>query len=239
MNTGGVTYKQGVVSAAKPGFCRVRFDDLDGLATAWLPVIHHKTQDDKVIWTLDIGEHVACLMDCNMEDGCIVGAIYSEADTPPVASADKFRVQFKDGGSFEYDRSNGAMNVVCKGVANLTAGGAATVKATSITLDTPVATVNLTAGGAVTVKATSITLDTPVATCTGQLVVEGLLAYQGGMAGSGGGAATIQGNVTVQGDLAIQGDIKAKSVKTVAGIDLGNHHHTAQGSSAATTPAQN
>lgn len=123
MNTGGVTYKQGIVAEAKPGFCRVRFDDLDELATAWLPVIHHKTQDDKVIWTLDIGEHVACLMDSNMEDGCIVGAIYSEADTPPVASADKFRIQFKDGGSVEYDRSSGAMNVVCKGVANLTAGG--------------------------------------------------------------------------------------------------------------------
>lgn len=60
MNTGGVKYKQGIVSAAKPGFCRVRFDDIDGLESAWLPVIHHKTQDDKAIWTLDVGEHVSC-----------------------------------------------------------------------------------------------------------------------------------------------------------------------------------
>ncbi len=185
MNTGGVRYKQGIVSAAKPGFCRVRFDDIDGLESAWLPVIHHKTQDDKAIWTLDVGEHVACLMDSNMEDGCIVGAIYSEADVPPVASADKFRMQFKDGGSFEYDRSSGAMNVVCKGVANLTAGGA------------------------VTVKAPSVTLDTPEATCTGKLTVKGLLTYQGGMAGSGGSgsAATIQGNVNVQGNISASGTI--------------------------------
>lgn len=186
MNTGGVTYKQGLVAEAKPGFCRVRFDDLDELVTAWLPVIHHKTQDDKVIWTLDIGEHVACLMDSQMEDGCVVGAIYSEADTPPVASADKFRVQFKDGGSFEYDRSNGAMNVVCKGVANLTAGGATTV------------------------KAPAITLDTPEATCTGKLTVQGLLTYQGGMAGSGGtggAAASIQGNIKVTG-----GDVQADTI---------------------------
>lgn len=161
MNTGGVKYKQGIVSAAKPGVCRVRFDDIDGLESAWLPVIHHKTQDDKAIWTLDVGEHVACLMDSNMEDGCIVGAIYSEADVPPVASADKFRMQFKDGGSFEYDRSSGAMFVVCKGVANLTAGGA------------------------VTVKAPSVTLDTPETTCTGKMTVKGNVSVQGNIGASG------------------------------------------------------
>lgn len=149
MTTGGVRYKQGIVAETRPGFCRVRFDDIDGLVSAWLPVIHHKTQDDKVIWTLDIGEQVACLMDGHLEDGCIVGAVYSDADTPPVASADKFRIQFADGGSFEYDRKSGemhvvcmgAMNVVCKGVANITADGAATVQAPSITLDTPEAVV--------------------------------------------------------------------------------------------------
>lgn len=197
MNTGGVKYKQGIVSAAKPGFCRVRFDDIDGLESAWLPVIHHKTQDDKAIWTLDVGEHVACLMDSNMEDGCIVGAIYSEADVPPVASADKFRMQFKDGGSFEYDRSSGAMNVVCKGVANLTAGDA------------------------VTVKAPSVTLDTPEATCTGKMTVKGLLTYQGGMAGSGGSgsAATIQGNVSVQGNISASGTIMD------AGGNSNHHSH--------------
>ena len=135
MSTGGVTYKPGIVAEAKPGFARVRFDDLDALVTSWLPVIHQKTQDDKVIWTLDIGEQVACLMDSYMEDGCIVGAIYSDIDAPPVASKDKFHVSFKDGGSFEYDRSDGSMTVTIKGNANITVNGNVFVKAKKATVD--------------------------------------------------------------------------------------------------------
>lgn len=100
-----------------------------------MPVVHHKTQDDKVIWTLDLGEHVACLMDANMEDGCIVGAIYSAADVPPVDSADKFRMQFKDGGSLEYDRSSGAMSVNVIGNATIIVGGNALIKAKKATVD--------------------------------------------------------------------------------------------------------
>lgn len=127
----------------------MRFDDVDSLVTAWLPLLHPKTFADQVVWTLDVGEHVGCILDEFMEDGCVLGAIYSDADAPPVSSPDKFRLQFKDGGSVEYDRSSGAMNIVCKGVANLTADGD------------------------VTVKAPSVTLDTPQTTCTGKLTVEG------------------------------------------------------------------
>ncbi|HCE6987353.1 TPA: phage baseplate assembly protein V [Pseudomonas aeruginosa] len=186
MATGGVRYKQGIVAESRPGFARVRFDDVDGLVTAWLPVLHPKTFADQVVWTLDAGEHVGCILDEFMEDGCILGAIYSDADAPPVSSPDKFRLQFKDGGSVEYDRSSGAMNIVCKGVANLTADGD------------------------VTVKAPSVTLDTPQTTCTGKLTVEGLLSYNGGMVGkggSGGAAASISGTVEVTG-----GDVKADEI---------------------------
>ena len=132
-----------------------------------------------------------------MEDGCILGAIYSDADAPPVSSPDKFRLQFKDGGSVEYDRSNGAMNIVCKGVANLVADGD------------------------VTVKAPSVMLDTPQTTCTGQLTVEGMLTYKGGMAGSGGSgaAATIQGNVQVDGNIDASGSIMD------AGGNSNHHSH--------------
>ena len=210
MNTGGVTYKNGLVAEAKPGFCRVRFDDLDGLVTAWLPVIHHKTQDDKVIWTLDIGEHVACLMDSYMEDGCIVGAIYSEADTPPVASADKFRIQFRDGGSFEYDRSSGAMSVNVLGSAEITVGGSATINVF----------------GNVFVKAARATVDAACDFLQLCKFVGGAL-FPGGVGGGAGVGSTIPGT------------IKAESVMSAAGVDLDGHHHTAQGSSAATSAAQN
>ena len=143
-----MTYKTGIVAEGKPGFARVKFADLDNLVTQWLPVAHLKTKEDKTIFTLDEGEHVACLMDAVMEDGCIVGAIYSEVDVPPVSSPDKFRVQFKDGGSFEYDRLSGAMAVV--------AIGPVTVTAPNVTLQSPQVTCagNLTVQGNVSVDGT-------------------------------------------------------------------------------------
>lgn len=194
--TGGVSYKTGIVVESKPGFARVRFHDIDGLVTAWLPVIHPKTLQDKVVWTLDVGEQVSCLLDEFMEDGCILGAIYSDPDTPPVSSKDKFHLAFKDGGSIEYDRASGAMTVVCKGV------------------------VNVTADGAVTIKAPSVTLDTPQTTCTGKLTVNGLLTYQGGMSGSGGGAAA-----SIKGNVLVDGNIEATGTVIDAGGNTNHHSH--------------
>jgi phage baseplate assembly protein V len=209
MMVGGVTYKSGLVADAKPGFARVRFDDLDELVTDWLPVIHLKTQDDKVIWTLDIGEHVACLMDAYMEDGCIVGAIYSQVDTPPVSSKTKFAVRFKDGGLFEYDRSNGSMTIVAKGSANVSVGGDATV----------------TVAGNAFVTAAKATVDAIcdfLKLCTFKA---GAL-FPGGVGGSGGVGTTIPGTV------------QAESIKTAGGIDLDGHHHTEQGNGKPTSAAQ-
>lgn len=134
---GSARYKTGVVTAAKPGFARVQFPDLDGMVSDWLPVIFPKTLKDKVVWTLDRGEHVACLMDGTMEDGCIIGAIYSGADAPPVVSPDVYRTQFKDGGVIEYNRASGAMNVVCKGALTVICGATVTVQAPSVVIDTP------------------------------------------------------------------------------------------------------
>ena len=209
INTGGVRYKQGIVAEAKPGFSRVRFDDIDGLVSAWLPVIHHKTQADKVIWTLDIGEHVACLMDANMEDGCIVGAVYSEADAPPVVSADKFRIQFRDGGYFEYDRSTGAMAAHAVGGASITVGGDASV----------------TVGGNVILKAAKVTVDAACDFLRLCKFIGGAL-FPGGMGGGGGVGTTIPGTV------------QAQTVMTAAGIALDGHHH-AEHDGPATGPAQN
>ena len=70
----------------------------------WLPVVFAKTQDDKAYWIPDIGEQVVCLMDLRDEAGAVLGAIYSSADVPPVNSADKFHLGFKDGARFDYDR---------------------------------------------------------------------------------------------------------------------------------------
>ena len=196
-NTGGVSYKEGIVKAAKPGFARVQFPDLDGLLSDWLPLVVKKSLKDRECLTLDVGEHVACILDENFEAGCVLGAIYSDADKAPVESPDKMHFSFFDGGLFEYDRSSGTLTIVTTGP------------------------VNVTAEGPVTVKAPKVTIDAPQTTCTGNLLVKGKLTYQGGMAGSGGAgaAAVIDGNVQVNGNVNASGSIMD------AGGNSNHHSH--------------
>ncbi len=54
----------------------------------------------------DIGEQVVCLMDQNIEEGVILGAIYSGLDEVPVISKDKIKIKLEDGSDFEYDKKN-------------------------------------------------------------------------------------------------------------------------------------
>ena len=100
------TFRVGIVQAQDPAHAKVRvvFPDYDEMISWWLPVVFAKTQNDKVYWIPDIGEQVVCLMDLRDEAGAVLGAIYSSADTPPVNSADKFHLAFKDGAHFDYDR---------------------------------------------------------------------------------------------------------------------------------------
>lgn len=99
-------YKTAIVSAVDEGSHRVRVElpDLDGLETGWLIVLATKTLDDKEYWLPDVGEQVAVLLDNQGEDGCVLGAVYSDVDTVPVASKHKWHRRFKDGSTFEYDR---------------------------------------------------------------------------------------------------------------------------------------
>ena len=100
------TFRVGIVQAQDPAHAKVRvvFPDYDEMISWWLPVVFAKTQNDKLYWIPDIGEQVVCLMDLRDEAGAVLGAIYSSADTPPVDSADKFHLAFRDGAHFDYDR---------------------------------------------------------------------------------------------------------------------------------------
>lgn len=130
-------YKVGVVSEIDPATCtaRVRFDDLDGLETMRLPVGVRKSLKDKSYWMPDVGEHVACLLDANAETGVILCAIYSDADTPPVSSADKHHILFADGTWVDYDRSTGHMEVNCVNTVTVQAVSRITLRAPIIVLD--------------------------------------------------------------------------------------------------------
>ena len=100
-------FRVGLVKTQDVTNCRVRvsFPDRDQMTSWWLPVVVPKTEADKAYWLPDVGEQVVCMMDEHDEDGAVLGAIYSTADTTPVQSADKVHWSFKDGTSLEYDRA--------------------------------------------------------------------------------------------------------------------------------------
>jgi phage baseplate assembly protein V len=100
-------YRVGIVKVQDAANARVRviFPDHDQMESWWLPVVFAKTQNDKMYWMPEVGEQVVCMMDEYDEDGAVLGAVYSVADRPPVASADKVHWTSKDGAVFEYDRS--------------------------------------------------------------------------------------------------------------------------------------
>lgn len=111
------------------GRVRVAFPDRDNLLSYWLPIVVPKSQNDKAYWIPDIGEQVVCLMDEHDEDGCVLGAIYSVVDTPPVSSADKWHVTFKDGAEIEYDRAQHALSITLPAGATVSVGaGSSTIQ---------------------------------------------------------------------------------------------------------------
>ncbi|AOJ06389.1 phage baseplate assembly protein V [Burkholderia mayonis] len=192
----GATVRFGTVSASKPGFARVRLADLGNLRTMWLPIAYPKTQNDQCCWTYDEGEQVAVLMDGRGEDGVILGAIYSDADKPPVSDPNKFVARFKDGATLEYDRATHVL--ACRGM-------------TQVVVDAG-AEIVLRAGAKVTVVA-------PEAEFSANVTVKGKLSYEGGMAGSGGGGSSIRGNVKVDGNIDATGSIMD------AGGNSNHHSH--------------
>ncbi|PHV00158.1 phage baseplate assembly protein V [Iodobacter sp. BJB302] len=193
----GVTLKFGIVLASKPGFARISLPDTDNLRTMWLPIAYPKTQDDECYWTYDTGEHVALLLDAQGEDGVIIGAIFSDADTPPVTDSNKFGIRFNDGAMLEYDRQTHTLSV------------------------TGVSKVIVEASTTIVLKAGSkVTIDSPEAQFTGRLQVDGLLTYLGGLEGGGGDGSKFTGRVDVDGDVHATG-----SIIDVAG-NSNNHSHT-------------
>jgi phage baseplate assembly protein gpV len=105
---GNPPFRLGIVQQVDAEAARVRvtFPDYDAMLSWWLPIVVMKSQNDKAYWMPDIGEQVVCLMDLRDEAGAVLGSIYSAEDTPPASSADKWRLQFRDGTSVEYDRSS-------------------------------------------------------------------------------------------------------------------------------------
>ncbi len=106
-------YLVGIINALDPSAmkARVKFPDKEGLVSAWLPVVTTFAQENRSYRMPDTGEQVACLMDDNLEAGCIVGSIYGGSEKPPETSADVLAVHFSDGTVIRHDRKEKTLTV--------------------------------------------------------------------------------------------------------------------------------
>jgi len=115
----------GLVSSIDAEKCtaKVVFHEKDDLVSHDMPVIQRQTLKNKDYQMPDIGEHVLCLCLPNgLEQGFIIGSLYSKADVPPVINKDKRHIKFEDGTTIEYDRKSHTLTVnMQSGTANITA----------------------------------------------------------------------------------------------------------------------
>jgi len=107
------------------GLVRVELDD-DALVSYWLSPAHLTTRNARAFAPLAIGEHVACLFDENLEDGVVLGAIYSAADRPEGDAARTF-LDFLSGVSVEYDADAQALIITNSAVSVTVADNKVTI----------------------------------------------------------------------------------------------------------------
>jgi phage baseplate assembly protein V len=100
---------------AKAMKARVLFPDKEGLVSPFMPLVVSWAQENRAYRMPDMGEQVACLMDDNLESGCIVGSIYGGSETPPEESGDVAAVHFSDGTVVRHDRASKTLSVQCAG----------------------------------------------------------------------------------------------------------------------------
>lgn len=106
-------FKRGIIKELdfKKGRAKVEFSDEDGNLSYWLNVNQSSTGANKSYSMPDKGSQVNCLVDWDGEDGCIMGAVWSEKDKPPTENGDLEYKKFASGAEVIVDRKTGAMTI--------------------------------------------------------------------------------------------------------------------------------
>jgi phage baseplate assembly protein V len=106
-------FKRGIVKEIDPARARVRveFADEDGNVSFWLNVNQPAAAGNKAYWMPDVGAQVNCLMDWDGEDGCVLGALYSEADAPPTTDGDAIHIRTSAGMEIIISKGGGTLTV--------------------------------------------------------------------------------------------------------------------------------
>lgn len=194
------------IDAAK-GLARVHFDE-DGIVSDWLPITVPKAMEDSFSFFPDINEHVACVMDEHADNGVIIGSLYNSQTQPNGGNPNKWRVRFKDGTVIEYDRAAHKLYVDAQGQVEIKATGAVKVDGQSTVDVIAQGAVKIETASTVTLKATSVTIDSPMTECTGVLKAASIMTVGGGAMTSSGNI-TASGDIkTTGGDVENSGGIK-------------------------------
>ena len=124
-------YRHGIIEEidARTGRARVRFPQHQDLISGWLDVLQRSTQGDQDYWMPRKGNQVACLLDGRLEDGCVLGCVYSETDPPPADRESLRVVEFADGCRVAYDQEAHKLTVAIPAGGTLELCGAASAVA--------------------------------------------------------------------------------------------------------------
>ncbi len=150
------TYQECIVSRvdAKTHRLKVTIPALEDLESDWLPMLTANAGGNQFYALPDVGELVIAILDAHGESGVVLGAIYNDVDTPPVADANMWVKKFNNGTIISHDRTSGAVVVQTSGAVTVTASSV-TINAPSITLNGDVTvTGEMSVTGAVSVAQT-------------------------------------------------------------------------------------
>lgn len=114
-------YKRGIVTEVDANTARVRvkFPSQQDLVSGWLDVLQTSTHGDADYQLPPVGNQVAVLLDETGDAGCVLGAVYSDADPPPATVATKRVMTFADGCRLEYDQATHVLSVTLPGSGRL------------------------------------------------------------------------------------------------------------------------
>ena len=100
---------------------------LENMETDWLIVLVQNACADQDYDLPDEGTLVKCLLDARGESGCVIGAVYTAQDKPPVANKNIWMKHFANGTVIQHDRSTGNVTIETSGNVLIKAGGKVTI----------------------------------------------------------------------------------------------------------------
>lgn len=104
----GASLRFGTVTESNiTGSARVQLPDGADMVSHTVRTLHRRTLKDKDQCLPDVGEHVAVLFaGQGMEEGCVLGAVYSGKDASPAVPGEQDYMVYEDGTELWYDRKN-------------------------------------------------------------------------------------------------------------------------------------